>query len=274
MKQKLISAFGLKTYSLYSSLLLFILVVLLGCDATSEAPTVTQNLPELTNFVVSPNTVTFQEETDGYKDTTITFNVSITPVDLAESVSLSYAVIHQRNRSVLMNGDLVPDGNKYSTTFNINTRTTSVLDLIIEVNAFNEDGARTFAQSYVEIVGFSNAAPVILFAENPETVPLPDQGSKVVNFTAKVTDEDGQNTIDGVFLRLISRASGEVAGSPFPLADNGAQEDAVAADSVYTASFTINPNNNPQTYDVLYYATDIGGLVSDTTRTTFRISSN
>ncbi len=247
---------------------------MLACDATGEAPSVTENLPELTNFVVAPKTVSFQKDTDGYKDTTITFNVSISAVDLSESISLNYTVIDLRNERVLLNGNLAPEGNLYSAAFSINTRTTSVLDLVIEVNAFNEEGARTFAQSYIEIIGFSNAAPVILFADNPETVSLPDEGTKVVNFTAKVTDEDGQDTIDGVFLRLISRASGEVAGSPFPLSDNGTQEDEVAADSVFTASFTINPNNDPQTYEILYYATDIGGLVSDTTRTSFRISSN
>ncbi|MBO6535919.1 MAG: hypothetical protein JJ966_06815 [Balneolaceae bacterium] len=223
-----------------------------------------------------PNSVSFSKETDGYKDTTLTFNISVTPISLAnlEPVNFTFSVIDQRNRVVLFNNSMTASGNNYVADFELETQTTAVLDLIVEVNAFTEDGERTYAQSYVNIDGFSNAAPVILFAENPETVSLPDQGSKVVSFKAKVTDEDGQNTIDGVFLRLISRASGEVSGSPFPLLDNGTQEDEFAADSIFTASFTISANNDPQTYDILYYATDIGGLVSDTTQTTFRISSN
>lgn len=247
---------------------------MIGCDATGEPPSTTPNAPGISNFEVSPSLVSFDKETDGYKDTTVTFSINVTPEDIAEPVSFNFVVIDQVNNTFVQSGTLVPNGESFSTNFFIETKTTSIMNLIVEVNAFNSSGNSTFAQSYIEINGFQNAAPVIVYAENPETVSLPDQGSKVVSFKAKVTDLDGQDTIDGVFLRLISTASGEVSGSPFSLQDNGTQEDEVAADSIFTASFTINANNDPQNYNILYYAKDIGGLVSDTTKTTFRISSN
>ncbi len=274
LTQKIISAFGLKNLTHYSSFLLIFLVVIIGCDATGEPPSTTPNAPEISNFEVSPSLVSFDKETDGYKDTTLTFTISVTPEDISEPVSFNFIVIDQLKNTLVKSGSLATNGESYTTNFFIETKTTSVMNLIVEVNAFNANGNSTFAQSYIEINGFQNAVPVIVFAENPSKVSLPEQGSKVVSFKAKVTDLDGQDTIDGVFLRLISTASGEVSGSPFTLQDNGTQEDEVAADSIFTASFTINANNDPQSYNILYYAKDIGGLVSDTTKTTFRISSN
>src|SRR5690554_7466099 len=37
------------------------------------------------------------------------------------------------------------------------------------------------------------------------------------SFTAKATDADGHNTLEGVYMRLISQVSGEVSASPFTM---------------------------------------------------------
>lgn len=89
-----------------------------------------------------PNSVSFSKETDGYKDTTLTFNISVTPISLAnlEPVNFTFSVIDQRNRVVLFNNSMTASGNNYVADFELETQTTAVLDLIVEVNAFTEDG--------------------------------------------------------------------------------------------------------------------------------------
>jgi hypothetical protein len=250
-------------------------IVFIQCDATREPPPVVQITPTIRSFIVEPNKVSFDKDTDGFKDTTLTFDIRLTVDNDINDFSYTYTIFDRVTNEILHRGNLQNSSPEiYADAFDIETSTTAFLDYLVEVYVFEDDGNLIYAQSNIDINGFANAAPQIRFADNPEVVLLPNEGTETVTFKAKVTDDDGQNTIDGVFLRLISRTSGEVSGSPFPLLDNGTQEDEIAADSVFTTSFNINSSNQPETYDILYYAKDLGGLVSDTVRTTFRISSN
>lgn len=160
--------------------------------------------------------------------------------------------------------------NTYFATFEIQTTTTSIEDYI--VNVIYSHKAGLYIQKELNIKGFSNSRPQLISVDNPVSVSRPISGTKPVVFTAKATDADGQNTLQGVYMRLISQVSGEVSASPFTMYDDGTTAgDAVANDSTFTITLQINSDNQLETYNIHYYAVDKGGLVSDTLKTTFSI---
>ena len=125
--------------------------------------------------------------------------------------------------------------------------------------------------------GFANAAPEILSAENPEEVVIPSgPGAVAVPFTARVTDEDGQNTIREVQILFENEDGSILTPNPNLLRDDGSAEsgDFAAGDSVYTITFQVDQNNTPSNRFALYFAIDNAGLSSDTLRLPFNIVEN
>ncbi len=164
--------------------------------------------------------------------------------------------------------------NEYRLEIPFETRTTLFEEFKVIVLAQDQSGNFNYAEGSLNLLGFSEIPPEILDVDNPESLQRPAEGEddEPVPFLAKVTDEEGLDTIESVFMRLISRESGEVTGSPFQLYDNGeAGGDVTANDSVFTRIFRFGSDNQLQTYDILYYAVDKGGLVSDTVKSTFSI---
>ncbi len=263
----------MKKLLLYSSVLFVIGFFLFNCDTTISPSNTFSDGPEVQQLTVSPNDVDFSSS-DGFKDTTLTISVLSTIENVTEETTLGYAVRDKSTLVLISEGELTTasEADVYGIDLSLETTTTSFEELIAEVYAYNPDGSGNFFQTAISISGFSNNPPEILEANNPEEVQRPSSGETSVSFTAKTTDADGQHSIEGVYLRLISQTSGEVSGSPFQLFDNGSsQGDETPSDSVYTTSFSISPTNQLQTYDILYYAVDKGGLVSDTVKTTFSI---
>ena len=254
-------------------LLLGILFINSGCDETPGTTPIIGDLPTVTSISTQPSSVQFSRDTDGFKDTTLVVTITSNIDFVNESQAPRFVVTEVSTGTVIESSSMESqDDSIYSGTFELETSTTTFAKYLIEVFAANEQGDGNYAQSSFEISGFSNFAPQLLWVDNPEEVQRPATGSTAVQFKAKATDTDGQESIEGVFLRLISQVSGEVAASPFQLFDDGTSfSDEAASDSVFTVSFNINSSNQLQTYDILYYAVDKGGLVSDTLKTTFSI---
>ena len=247
--------------------------LLSGCDETVSPSNNFEESPSVNRLTVIPNNVSFEPE-DGFKDTTLAIHIEASIENISEETTYGFAIRDKVTQELVSTGELTAESrdNIFWTESALETSTTSFEEYIIEVYAYNLNGSGNFSQTPLSISGFSNNPPEILEANNPEEVQRPSSGQTSVSFTAKTTDEDGQDTIEGVYLRLISRVSGEVSGSPFQLYDDGStQSDSARNDSVYTATFPVSPANQLQTYDILYYAIDKGGLVSDTVKTTFSI---
>ena len=256
-------------------LFLGVLFIYSGCDPTTSPKDPTAGSPYVSYMLLSPNEVIFTASGDGFKDTTLTISIQA-QINLDSLASdIGYVVRNKDTEEVFTQGELTKTDFGYFGNFDIETSTTSFENYFVEVYAFDEFGDGNYYQSELSIRGASNEPPVILWADNPAEVPRPASGTTTVSFTAKATDPEGQHTIEGVFMRLISQVSGEVDASPFRMYDNGsAGSDQVAQDSVFTVSFNIASTNNLETYDIEYYAVDLGGLVSDTVRTTFSIVEN
>lgn len=262
-------------FTKFVSRLLFIGVLfsIINCDPTDTSSTVFGEAPVVQNLTIQPSSVVFIPN-DGFKDTTLSIYIEATIENVSEETIFGYTIRDKASQELISSGELAAEtrADVFRTETGLETTTTSFENYIVEAYAYNEGGSGNFIQTPISIRGFSNNKPEILEANNPQEVQRPSSGQTTVLFTAKTTDKDGQNSIEGVFLRLISQVSGEVSGSPFQLFDNGSSQGDVAAnDSVFTRSFSINSTNQLQTYDILYYAVDKGGLVSDTAKTTFSI---
>ncbi len=267
--------FILKDVFIYTSLLLGISLGFFACDSTTSPIDIFQDKPAITNFSINPQNVQFTSSADGVKDTTVQVIFTIDAVNLGEYAP-QLTVTDRFSGETALEQVLPATGNEneFSLQVPFETRTTFFEEYKINVLVQDDHGNYNYAEASLNLLGFSEVAPEILEANNPDSLQRPAEGEddKPVAFLAKVNDEEGLDTIESVFMHLISRESGEVTGSPFQLYDNGeAGGDVTANDSVFTRVFRFSSDNKLQTYDILYYAVDKGALVSDTVRTTFSI---
>ncbi|MEQ8525509.1 hypothetical protein [Gracilimonas sp.] len=257
------------------TLLLFISLAALSCDSTTSPKDIFEDEPSILNFDVSPQNVQFTSGTDGVKDTTVVVSFTAITQNLADGVLPTITITDRVSEQVVLhqNMDGTSSDDEYQLEIPFETKTTFFLDYKVNVIVEESDGSDfNYATASLKITGFSEVRPEILSAQNPETVQRPSSGTNLYRFTAKVTDEEGIDTIEGVFVRIFNRSSGEVNSSPFTLYDDGENgEDISASDSVFTAAFPVNSGSQLQTFDLHYYAIDKGGLVSDTVKTTFSI---
>jgi hypothetical protein len=247
-----------------------------ACDSTTSPGNPLDGSTSIDRFEITPSFVEFTLQEDGFKDTTITIELYTFIADRLDSDIPEYAISKRSSGSIVAEGELTfVDSCRFNfmAEANILTTTTSFEDYII--NVFFKNNLQIYAQTGFSIKGFSNVAPQIISIENHNEVEIPSSGKTPIQFKAKVKDTDGQSTIRGVYMRLISRSTGEVSGSPFPLYDdgqiNGTSGDQIAQDSIFTLTLEIASSNNPDFYDLKYYAIDKGGLVSDTLKSTLRI---
>lgn len=252
------------------------LVLLAGCETGVE-----DRVPDATSYIkqfnVTPGVVDFRGQTDQVFDSTLSIELSGQIEEATEATRISFSVtdiqepdkgiegIIHLNPITRHNGTFIEE-----ISYTISTSTTT--NILVVVTVKDESGNGNYAQSVIRVNGISNSPPEIIYADNLTEYSIPQSGTENIRFMAKVTDEDGQNNIEGVFLRLISQTNGEAANSPFKLFDDGQSfGDQTADDSLYTLTFPVNSENQPDTYNIFYYAIDRAGLVSDTVKTTFTL---
>lgn len=242
-----------------------------SCDEVTSPKNILEEEPYLSHLFVSPEEIVFLPEY-GFKDTTITGLVEARFENHKNLDEPKVVVINESGEIIDEQPLEYVDSrtNLYAASFSINTNTTAFEKYVI--NIIYSQSKVLYIQKNLNVIGFSNAKPRLLSVNNPTSVSRPAAGTIPVTFTAKATDDDGQNTLEAVYMGLISQTSGEVAGSPFEMFDDGSSGgDLIASDSTFTLTLEINSSNQLQTYDIHYFAIDKGGLVSDTVKTTFSI---
>ena len=266
----------MKHLFIYTTLLLFVSFVFFSCDSTTSTKEIFEDSPTIQSFNVSPQNVQFSSLNDGVKDTTVLVTFTAVTQNNNEGTVPIITITDRASDEVELQADMemTSSENEFRLEVPFETKTTFFETFNVNAVVANAgSGDFNYATASLEILGFSEVKPEILSATNPETVQRPSSGTNVYRFTAKVTDEEGIDTIEGVFVRIFNRSSGEVNSSPFTLYDDGDNgEDLSAGDSVYTAAFPVNSGSQLQTFDLYYYAIDKGGLVSDTVQTTFSIT--
>ncbi len=268
----------MKSFSFYSSLTILISLFLLSCDSTNSVESGLTERPSILSISTVPSNIDFTLAQDGYRDTTITVQLS-SEINLANSQSLPGFNVRNLSTDEVINSGLMAslNGTIYSASFDIETSTTAFSNFVVQVFVFDDNGNINTAEKYIEFRGFSNARPVILEVNNPAEVNRPATGQFLTQFTAKVTDADGQQTIDRVLVRILDDSDVEVPDSPFQMFDDGVTYNDIAVnDSVYSITFPIasSENQDTQNFSIEYFAIDQGGIYSDTTRTNFTITNN
>ncbi|MFV1884901.1 MAG: hypothetical protein ACMZ7B_10470 [Balneola sp.] len=263
-------------FTKFFSRLLFIGVLfsIISCDPTETSLTVFGEAPVVQNLTIQPNSIVFVPE-DGFRDTTLSIYIEAFIENVSEETFFGYTIRNKASQEIVAFGELAAEtrADIFRTETGLETTTTSFENYIVEAFAYNEAGIGNFIQVPISIQGFSNNKPEILEVSNPDTLQRPESGETIARFTAKVRDLDGQSSIDRVLIRVINQESGEVTGSPFRMVDSGNSGDLIASDSIFTWALPVTPtDNNPnRNFNIEYFAIDLGGLISDTVKTTFSI---
>ncbi len=269
-------------FSKLVSLLVFIGVFLLAvnCDPTVSPVDKLNDSPAIINVTISPSVTNFTS-LEGKKDTIVINTVVSEFQNLTTESKAGYYIVDKSTGLVTDQGDFFYDSSTENFVFDLvtETRTTFFKEFLVQVYAYDTNGNGNYYQATTYINGFSLFSPEITNTSSPSIIIRPETGETIASFNATVTDQDDDETIENVFLRIIDQSSGEVTGSPFIMSDNGTSlGDETANDLVYTWSLPVpaNPSSGiiERDYDIQFFAIDKSGLVSDTVRTTFSIRGN
>ncbi|MEX0845938.1 MAG: hypothetical protein WD022_11685 [Balneolaceae bacterium] len=264
----------MKNLFIYTFLILAASLGLLSCDSTTAPGDLLKDIPVISNLTISPQNVQFSPEMDGIKDTTVVVDIVVITKNNDEIHTPVLSITDRMSNQQVLQEEMNASDSDNEFTFQIpfETKTTFFEEYIVTAQ-IKEHPETNYAQGVLNLIGFSVIKPEILNVNNPESVQKPASGTDLYPFTALVTDEEGDDTIEGVFVRIISPESGEVNNSPFQLFDDGDQgDDNIAGDGIYTITFPVDGSSQAVTFNLLYYAIDKGGLVSDTVKSTFSIT--
>lgn len=265
---------------IYHTALFFSLVAIFISCGPDEPTGPTQRLSfHIESLAVNPLQFQFTPSV-GVTDTTITFDINGTfrTVDETKSdnAQFAYELIRISDGASVAFG-LIPitsGQTNIQQTISISTNTTDFNDYRLYVFAIRNDlVVSNTAQSLIKVRGFAIGVPEIIAVNNPDTVWIPSTGANPFALQAKVTHPDGQPLIDRVLVHIRDQNNNFLSGSPFQLFDDGSQSsgDMIPGDSIYTRVFSIGPGNNPDVYELSYFAIDNLGSSSDTVRTTMVI---
>ncbi|MEQ9280601.1 MAG: hypothetical protein RLN83_13990 [Balneola sp.] len=267
-----------KFYSLV--LVTLIWATFISCDDSLTPKDFDEELPYVQNLVVSPPSISFNPQTDGQKDTTLSLNITVD--------GFNFGVDSVPYYSLFLGDDEVPflqakfpvnfsPITTFQTSIPISTNTTEFETYTLLITPSLNGNTNNFAQAIIRQTGVPTNPPEILEVNNPEEVEIPSGNNTVaVLFTAKVQDIDGQSNIDKVLLNFRNEDGSLLRETPFELLDDGSNSsgDITSSDSVYTTTFTINSSNTPNNRTAFYWAIDKSGLSSDTLETPFNLVDN
>lgn len=252
---------------LFTGLILFLFA---GCDdITTEE---TESPVSILSLEAEPVYIEFTPELPEM-DTTI--NVSLL-LQLKEATNSEIRYTLVRNRELLQETTLEPvSDTEYQAEFELNLNTARSEQYTIHAYAPNAVNSET-AETSIRIISQLGISPVVEDAFNTEVVQIPGAGAQErVDFYARVVHPADQSLIARVDFLLIDSAGNPIG--PIEMFDDGVFNepagfiDEVAGDSLYSRALFVDSGNNPDTYDVLYYAIGTNGVSSDTVQTTLQI---
>lgn len=261
--------------ALFISAILMTLFVI-GCgDDTPSSQSISEEYV-ITQLTVTPSQVNFTPS-DGVKDSVIVINVTgniqVNSQNPTPSVLNMELVRASDSQPVALRNIEIDSSTPFEQSITIPSSTTDFNDYRLYVYVSTGDQLTSnSAQATIKVRGFTLGVPEILATSNPDTVRIPSSGTTPFALQAKVTHPDGQALVDRVFVDIRDQQNNLLAGSPFRLFDDGNtgnsnSGDAVAADSIFTRAFNIGSSNNPDVYQLFYYALDTQGASSDTVQT-------
>lgn len=259
--------------------LLALTAFMISCGPDESTGPIQRFSFHIESLAVHPLQVQFNPS-QGVTDTTITFDLTGTfsTVDQSRSdnAQFAYELIRTSDGASVAFGTIPITASQTTIqqSISISTNTTDFNDYRLYIFAIRNDlVVSNTAQSLIKVRGFAIGVPEILAVSNPDTVWIPSTGANPFALQAKATHPDGQPLIDRVLVHIRDQNNNLLSGSPFQLFDDGSQSsgDMIPGDSIYTRVFSIGPGNNPDVYELSYFAIDNLGASSDTIRTTMVI---
>jgi len=171
-------------------------------------------------------------------------------------------VVHLKNNEVLLNqGMTLTSGNTYTTEVQLSASTTELNEYQFFVFSESTTGniSNTLSQQ-VRIVGALSQPPFLEFLNHPEIVTIPTSGTTPIRFEASVIHPNGQANIEQVLLDLFDSQGVQLGGTSFQMQ----LDDTPGNANIYSITFQINPNNQPEVYDIRAFAIDRLSVSSDT----------
>lgn len=278
------SIFGTMKLTFSTLLLLFsIFAVLQQCDSlpgSSDLPEITQ---PIRSFTVNPAIFDFTS-VQSVKDTTIRMAFE---VHIAQQNALAEPpIVHLYDKGSftaitsvsLSNFDVATLTYSGEMTLIVNTGVSSSA-ILVATGMTPSNNSSNFIRKELQIKGLLLSPPVIESTINPDTVFLPTSGS--INFLlgAKVTHSAGQQFISRVLVNLRDQNNQNLGD--FLLFDDGSRVsldggtfsgDLIAADSIFSRSFSLNSGNQPDIIQLRYRAFDVSEQESNSVLTTLVIS--
>lgn len=246
-----------------------------GCDSTTGSNSPISDTPAVRSISLTPSEINFTREIDALTDTTVTITVTSEVEHVIQGYAPLFVITDQLTGRVITTQPMINDaGNTYSNSYGLETTTATTTSYLVKVYAVDESGTGNYASAIFDVNGFENRKPELVSTSSPDTIYRPVAGSVPATFTATVSDPDGDETINNVYLRIIDQSIGEVTGSPFLMSDDGSSlGDVTAGDLTFTWELPVTTTTGTQNrdYNIEFYALDNLGLSSDTVKTTFRI---
>ncbi len=253
---------------LMASAALLTLPLLSACDSppgSSPYPTANNAFHSIS---LDPDNVVFDPD-EGVVNQTLNINISVDVRSDAELSNPRFNVYRSSDRAVFRDGSLttVSEG-ELAGEFSFSVSSTSFETY--KVYVFDEGAGGSVSNTLehkLVLTGIPTDPPVVLSLDHPPVVQIPDEGETAIRFETEVEHPQGLEQISAVYLELFDSNGNQIGGDRFEMFDDGDEEssgDLVAGDGIYTRTFAINPNNQPDTYDVFTYAVDRAGLTSDT----------
>ncbi|MDW8466895.1 MAG: choice-of-anchor X domain-containing protein [Chloroherpetonaceae bacterium] len=118
---------------------------------------------------------------------------------------------------------------------------------------FGQSGGH--ARQTVRIRDSRASAPTLLSVESPDTVRIPETGTRLIQITARATHPNGVS-----FIREVLATRTDNRNITFQLLDdgdrNGLSGDQTAGDGIFTATLQVPSTNSPATRTFEYQAID------------------
>lgn len=251
-------------------MLLAALMLLNACEDPPGSADVSPSNTSLRSISVTPDSIITDPE-DGIVDRNHNIVVEVRTMPDATPEGPRYSVVRGTAGESFREGQLRPaegEDGLLEASFTISLPSNTFETFTIYAFDAGEGGQLSNTLSTrLELIGFTTEPPQLLSFDHPESVAIPETGVQPIRFESKVVHPQGQENINQVVLELFDSSGARVGTGPFEMFDDGDIDDSgdlVAGDSVYTRTFSINPDNVADVYDVFSYATDRQGLVSDT----------
>ncbi|PIO47485.1 MAG: hypothetical protein CMR00_10250 [[Chlorobium] sp. 445] len=225
-------------------------------DVQEEPPTV--SFLAVTPAQVDLDTVRFEANNQA----SVRFRVEVTIQFKNTAIrNVRAAFVAQTDPEPLASAELLPRAGsttsaQYAGDLNVRLTRTTVGHFTVVVTPFDVFGqSGGDARQTIRITDSRASAPTLLSVESPDTVRIPESGTRLIQITARATHPNGVN-----FIREVRATRTDNRAITFQLLDdgerNGLSGDQTAGDGIFTATLQVPSTNTPATRTFEYQAID------------------